>query len=184
MRDPLEQDTPSARARDRDPAVVAAAFAGPCPTCGFDVSSIEASGLGEAVRAVVPAWQAVLARADARERPHAGEWAPLEYACHVRDLLAVVGARVDLIVAADEPLFEDWDEDIAALDGAYARQDPATVSADLTLAAESLAGDLDRVTGDQWARRARRSGGGTYTLEQAARYVLHDARHHLHDVGA
>lgn len=184
MRDPLEQDTPSARARDRDPAVVAAAFAGPCPTCGFDVSSIDASALGEAVRAVVPAWQAVLTRADARERPRAGEWAPLEYACHVRDLLAVVGARVDLIVAADEPLFEDWDEDIAALDGAYARQDPATVSADLTLAAESLAGDLDRVTGDQWARRARRSSGGTYTLEQAARYVLHDARHHLHDVGA
>jgi len=184
MTDPLDQDVPSARARDRDPAVVAAALAGPCPTCGFDVSSIEPSALGEAVRAVVPAWQAVLARADARERPRAGEWAPLEYACHVRDLLAVFGARVDLIVAADEPLFEDWDEDIAALDGAYAQQDPSAVAADLALAAQSLAGDLDRVTGDQWARQARRSNGGTYTLERAARYVLHDARHHLHDVGA
>ncbi len=184
MTDPLEQDTPTAKALEPDAKDLAAAFAGPCPTCGFDVSAVAPSGLADAVRAIVPSWRAVLARAGARERPSAGVWSPLEYACHVRDLLAVVGARVDLIVATESPLFEDWDEDIAALDGEYGLQDPEAVATELALAAESLAGDLAALTGDQWARTARRSSGGTYTILQAARYVLHDARHHLHDVGA
>ena len=46
---------------------------------------------------------------DAGVRPAPQVWSPLEYACHVRDLLGVFAARVELMLTEDLPTFENWD---------------------------------------------------------------------------
>jgi hypothetical protein len=38
------------------------------------------------------------------------------------------------------------------------------------------------VSGDQWQRTGRRSDGACFTVESFARYLVHDAVHHLYDV--
>ena len=63
------------------------------------------------------AWIAELARPDVRERPAPGVWSPIEYACHVRDVHAVFARRVARMIAEDDPQFENWDQDAAALEG-------------------------------------------------------------------
>lgn len=183
MTDPLEQDAPSAQAVEPDMRIWSGVLDGPCPVCSFDAGAVAPAQLGTRLRDAVPRWQAVLARpgADVRSRP--GIWSPLEYGCHVRDIVAVFGARLHLMLRTDEPLFEDWDQDIAALDGEYARQDPAEVSTELTLACQTVADALDAVTDDEWARTANRSDGSTFTVLTLGRYLLHDVMHHLHDVG-
>lgn len=183
MRDPLEQDAPEARAATPDPGDWASTVAQRCAGCGLDVSTIEGSELGPTLRTTVPRWRAVLARADVRLRPRPGVWSPLEYACHVRDALAVHGARLELILRTDAPLFEEWDQDIAALDGEYLRQDPATVADEIAAAAGTLADMLDTVEGKDWERFAHRSDGSRLTVDELARYLLHDVSHHLRDVG-
>src|SRR5665647_711735 len=58
----------------------------PCPECGFDAVAIKATDVATQVRDIAPAFEAVLDRPDARDRPEPGVWSPLEYGCHVRDL--------------------------------------------------------------------------------------------------
>lgn len=183
MSDPLEQDVPSATAAEPDELDWVAWLARVCPQCGFSAGDVTTAQISPAIRSLVPRWQAVLVRSDVHRRPQLGVWSPLEYACHVRDLLAVVAARVDLVLAADEPLFEDWDENLAALDGRYPEQDPAEVATDIAVAARSLTDRLDRIHGQQWRRVARRSSDGKVSVEQMTLYLVHELNHHLANVG-
>ena len=109
-------------------------------------------------------------------------WSPLEYACHVRDVCELFDRRLALMLAEDDPLFENWDQDVSAVLGRYAEQDPAKVSEALGGCAASIADRFDSVTGDQWARTGRRSDGAVFTAETFGRYFVHDIVHHLHDV--
>ena len=66
---------------------------GECPDCGYDASSIETSGFDEALEFEAGAWCHWLGSADAfalRSHTIEGVWSGIEYACHVRDLLAVL----------------------------------------------------------------------------------------------
>jgi hypothetical protein len=47
-------------------------------------------------------------------RPTPEKWSPLEYACHVRDLLVLCDHRLDLMLTQDDPIFANWDQDEAA----------------------------------------------------------------------
>ena len=60
----------------------------PCPECGFDAASVPPGTIGALARANAAAWEQVLARpaAELRCRPADDRWAPLEYACQVRDV--------------------------------------------------------------------------------------------------
>jgi hypothetical protein len=156
----------------------------PCPECGFDASSVPPESIGALVRANAAAWEEVLARPadDLRRRPSRDSWAPLEYACHVRDVCALYHQRLGLMLREDDPLYPNWDQDETALADDYASQDPAVVADELVAAADSLAGRFAAVSGDQWLRPGRRSDGASFTVETFARYFIHDPIHHLHDV--
>ena len=106
-----------------------------CPECGYDARSVRRVEVKNRVYANAKAWERVLERPDVRDRPDPAVWSPLEYACHVRDVHRVFGGRVRMMLAEDDPLFENWDQDAAALAGAYREQDPATVAAELAAAA-------------------------------------------------
>jgi hypothetical protein len=86
------------------------------------------------------------------------------------------------MLAEEDPVFADWDQDEAALAGDYPQQDPATVAAGLTSAAAEAAELYGSVEGAQWDRPGRRSNGSVFTTLSLARYHLHDVEHHLVDV--
>ena len=154
----------------------------PCPDCGFDAHRIEPTDVAAMLRESVTDWQAVLTRADVRDRPRPGRWSALEYGCHVRDVCRIFTVRLDLMLAHDGATFENWDQDATTVAERYDLQDPATVSHDLGIAGDVLAARLDAVDGPQWERTGRRSNGSRFTVATLALYLLHDPIHHLWDV--
>jgi hypothetical protein len=155
----------------------------PCPECGFDASAIDARGVGDLVRENASAWQRVLARPDVAVRSRPDRWSPLEYGCHVRDVLRLYLQRLELMLTEDGPRYPNWDQDATAVEDRYHEQRPATVAVELTQAAAAVADRFDGVRGDEWSRTGHRSDGATFTVDSFARYFIHDPIHHLWDVG-
>jgi hypothetical protein len=154
-----------------------------CPECGFDAPSVHVAGAGALVRANAAAWLHVLREPEARDRPRPDVWSPVEYACHVRDVYRLYDERLALMLAQDDPLYPNWDQDAAAVAERYDLQDPAVVSDELGMAGARIATSFDRVGAAEWGRTGRRSDGATFTVDSFCRYFLHDIVHHLHDVG-
>jgi SAM-dependent methyltransferase len=154
----------------------------PCPECGFDAPDLDRDRIPQAIRDNATLWDVVLDTDDAAVRPSAHLWSPLEYACHVRDVNRLFAQRLELMLTQDDPAFENWNQDEAAVEADYGSQQPDKVAAEVTAAAEAVAAAYERVTGNQWSRTGRRSDGAVFTVDSFARYHLHDLVHHAHDV--
>ena len=152
----------------------------PCPECAFDASTFEATDVADMIRANAASWPAVLERDDVRERPDESTWSKLEYAAHVRDVFRIYLYRLGLMLAEDDPLFPNWDQDATAVEERYNEQSPEVVSAELVADAAALADAFDTVA--DWSRPGRRSDGVAFTIETFAKYFIHDPIHHLWDV--
>ena len=152
----------------------------PCPECAFDASTFEATDVADMIRVNAAAWPAVLERDDVRERPDESTWSKLEYAAHVRDVFRIYLYRLGLMLAEDDPLFPNWDQDATAVEERYNEQSPEVVSAELVADAAALADAFDTVA--DWGRPGRRSDGVAFTIETFAKYFIHDPIHHLWDV--
>ena len=153
-----------------------------CPECGLDTSSFSVAEIPGMIRANAAAWQRELAVPDAARRPQPDKWSPLEYGCHVRDVFRLYDYRLGLMLAEDDPLFPNWDQDETAVSDRYGEQDPAEVARQLAADADAIAGRFAGVGGDQWSRTGRRSDGAAFTVETFGRYFVHDPVHHLYDV--
>ena len=183
--DPIEPDTVEPDTVEPDGKDWTWVLRAPCPECGYEASSVQPAALPRRIRTNAQEWVAVLAAGESsRRRPAPGVWSPLEYGCHVRDVLQVFDRRLVLMLMQDDPLFDNWDQDATALAERYAEQDPAAVSAELVAAAELIADRFGAVRGEQWARPGRRSDGSAFSVDSLGRYFLHDIVHHAHDVGA
>jgi hypothetical protein len=156
----------------------------PCHECGFDASSVPPESVAALLRANAASWESVLQQPDdaVRRRPADDVWAPLEYACHVRDVCLLYLERLVLMVREDDPQYPNWDQDATAVGERYDTQDPAVVSRQLRAAADALAHGFEGVQGEQWCRTGRRSDGARFTIAGFSRYLLHDPVHHLDDV--
>jgi hypothetical protein len=159
----------------------------PCPECGLDSRDIAPEQVAGLLRDVAASWQDVLTGAAAvpggvTARPDPATWSPLEYGCHVRDVFRVFYARLQRMLAEDDPLFDSWDQDKTAVEDRYDEQDPATVAAELAAAGTVIADQFAAVTGDQWHRSGVREDGARFTVTTFARYLLHDGIHHVYDV--
>ncbi len=154
----------------------------PCPECGFDAPGLDLGRLPQAIRDNATLWEVVLETDDAAVRPQANVWSGLEYACHVRDVHELFAKRLDQMLTEDDAHFDNWDQDVTAVESDYGSQSPATVAEELLAAAERVAAAYERVEGDQWSRRGIRSSGDIFTVDTFARYHLHDVVHHAHDV--
>ncbi len=153
-----------------------------CTECGFD-PHFDVQQSGARLRAAAGGIVEALRRTDAAVRPAPQVWSVLEYGCHVRDVLGLFRERLALMLAEEDPLFPDWDQDRTAVQDRYGEQDPAQVAEALAEAAALTSAAFDDVTGDEWERTGRRSNGSTFTVATLAVYCLHDVEHHLHDVG-
>jgi hypothetical protein len=156
----------------------------PCSACRFDASAITGQDALAELRRSVDTLVAALQRPDARRRPQPQVWAPVEYACHVRDMCRVFGARLALMRATTDPLFPNWDQDETAVAERYWEQDPDAVAEELHAESDRLLADLTTVDGAEWQRPGRRSDGTLFTIDSLARYMTHDAVHHAWDVTA
>ena len=155
-----------------------------CADCGFEASRFDVAQTGPAIRDIGQRWQGVLSRPDAMTRPRPDVWSPLEYGCHVRDVLRIFDVRLGLMIAETGPHFANWDQDATAVEDRYDLQEPAIVAGELLAAANALADHFDAISGDQWSRRGFRSDGTEFTVDSLARYLMHDPVHHLWDVQA
>ena len=106
-------------------------------------------------------------------------------------MLVVVEHRdVEQLLQLGGPLDEDgarfanWDQDVTAVESAYAAQSPSVVAAEIPDAAGRLSEAYAGLSGPQWDRRGVRSNGSEFTVLSLGRYALHDLAHHLWDVRA
>ncbi|GAA3878305.1 DinB family protein [Leifsonia kafniensis] len=155
----------------------------PCPECGYDGRAVQFADIPALVGANAAEWQRVLERPDVRERPNSTTWSALEYAAHVRDVFSVFTARLELMLAQDNPDFANWDQDATALAERYDEQDPQVVATELADAAQHAAESFALVPEAELGRTGRRSDGAVFTVSSLGRYFVHDPVHHLHDVG-
>jgi len=156
----------------------------PCPDCGFRPDDVRPEGIPEILQDTKTRYAAVLGRADVRARPAVGVWSPLEYAAHARDVCDVMRGRLEQILAGGGQTvqFANWDQDQAAVDGAYWRSDPETLRHEVEVAFDAAADAFAQPTGEQLSWRGLRSNGSEFTVETLGRYFVHDVLHHLWDV--
>ncbi|MGW8567125.1 DinB family protein [Isoptericola sp. NPDC055881] len=159
-------------------------LARPCPECGFVAADVAVADVGPAVRESLPRWRAALERPDAATRPSPEVWSPLEYAAHVRDVFRIFDERLALMLTQDDPAFENWDQDVTAVESGYAHQVPSAVADEIDVAGHVVAAAFDAVDAGQEGRTGRRSNGSVFTVLTLGQYFLHDVVHHLHDVRA
>jgi hypothetical protein len=161
-----------------------------CSECGFDygkhppaVAVSELALLGGRFRLQL---SPSLAGEFVTQRPSKGVWSPLEYACHVRDVLLAQRERLFLALVEDCPSFAPIYRDERVLLARYAAEEPAAVIAQLEMAASMIAYAFAGLTYEQWQREciynypepARRS------LGWLAAHSLHEGEHHLRDIRA
>lgn len=110
--------------------------------------------------------------------------APLEYGCHVRDVLRFQRERVMTAQGTDRPVFEPMRRDERAVEERYNEQDPQVIADDVAAAASLLAQTLRALDGGGWLR------AGVYpwpeprehAVEWVARWTAHELAHHLFDI--
>lgn len=154
-----------------------------CEECGFDAPAVPRADLLPLAVDVGGRWQRTWQQvSDPRPRPAPHVWSPLEYACHVCDVLDLAVFRTTLMREEDDPVFVNWDQDETAIVSDYASTDPATVGPALARSSDAYVAVLETVRDNEWDRPGRRSNGSLFTVESLTRYMLHDVVHHLTDI--
>lgn len=154
----------------------------PCTQCGFDSAGLTPSEVGPRLLTAVAQLAGALDREDVRHRPDANTWSPLEYACHVRDVCRIFRERLGRMLTEQSPAFDNWDQDVTAVEDNYNAQDPSVVKVDLLAAADQLAADYAAVPDTAWERTGARSDGAHFSVLALGRYLVHDPAHHAWDV--
>jgi hypothetical protein len=153
-----------------------------CEECGFTPQPPPTTS--DRLRAAVPIWRQALATEGSRQRPAPAVWSTVEYGCHVRDAAQTFRDRLERMLAEDDPLFANWDQDATGIELQYDSQDPAEVADELAIELLATATAFGTVQAAQWDRPGRRSNGSLFTVATLAIYFLHDIEHHLHDVAS
>jgi hypothetical protein len=143
-----------------------------------DNAGIAVAGIGSSY---IRALQEAAGNDGLRTRPSVGVWSPLEYATHMRDVLALFTKRVLAILSRYEPELEVVSHDQLVDTGGYNRLDPLVVGQQIQDASRRLAGILNDLGPADFARRGFRDGEERTLLEIAQR-AAHESQHHLLDI--
>jgi DinB superfamily len=157
-----------------------------CQECGFEYDLSQAPSAGPAIIDGVAEFGVLLGSGptDLRARREPLTWSPLEYGCHVRDVLLVQRERVLAARRLHHPSFEPMGRDERVEHDGYAEQDPARVVRQLSEAAYLFANDLSRLAPEDWGRSVMYNYPERLdrSLRWVAMHTLHEVRHHLLDV--
>ena len=157
-----------------------------CDGCNFEYDLDQASTAASAIVEGAGELAKILTAAgtDVRTRRDASVWSPLEYGCHVRDVLMVQRERVLAARRSDCPSVDPMGRDERVEHDGYAEQDPVDVARQLTDAALLLANDLSRLSPGEWQRTMMYNYPARFerSLRWVAVHTVHEVRHHLLDV--
>ena len=156
-----------------------------CEECGFEYVLADAEKASAEILVGVTGLNALLeVGQELTERREPSTWSPLEYGCHMRDVLLVQRERVLAARRTDTPAFDPMGRDERVEHDGYAAQDPADVVRQLADAAAMFANVLDRIPSADWERTVIYNYPKTWerSLRWVAVHTVHEVQHHLHDV--
>ena len=156
-----------------------------CAQCGFEYDLTESPRAGAAIVEGAGELASLLraGRSGLTARPEPATWSPLEYGCHVRDVLLVQRERVLTARFTDRPSFDPMRRDERVEYDGYAEQDPDRVARQLEEAAYLFANVLARLGADDWDRCMVYNWPKELdrSLRWVAVHTVHEVRHHLGD---
>lgn len=158
-----------------------------CDECGYDYDDVPRADIASRIRALGPRYADALSGlgdAALRARPSPEVWSPLEYTCHMRDVLRTQRSRMADALAQDMPVFTPMGRERLVTERRYNEQDPQEVLGEVAEAADGLAGAYEELDDAGW----HRTGVYTYptreerTLEWVGVHTIHEGEHHLMDI--
>lgn len=158
---------------------------GRCEGCGFVYDLAQAPAVGPWIVDRVAEFAVLLTSvADLVTRPQPSTWSPLEYGCHLRDVLLVQRERVLAARRTDRPSFDPMGRDERVEHDGYDGQDPECVARQLADAGQLFANVLARVDPKDWDRSVMYNYPklSERSLRWVAMHTLHEVQHHLLDV--
>jgi len=163
-----------------------------CEECGWQATSVTPDNAEATVRDLGRRYRAPLTRllpADPddvlRRRPSATTWSALEYAAHVRDVIALWGGALHKLLTEDRPVVPRPDPsmaDDAAAAGDYNTLEPTRTAEELVANADRMARKIATISAEQWDRVIV-LGDEEMTAIGVVRKVAHEGAHHLLDIG-
>jgi hypothetical protein len=157
-----------------------------CDECGFVYDEHAAARTPQAIADGVAELVSLLTgtRAGLGSRRMPAVWSPLEYGCHVRDVLLVQRERVLLARREVRPVCVPIGRDERVDHDGYAEQEPAAVARQLVEAATLFANVLRRLDDTAWGRTVvyQYPEPAERTLRWVAVHTLHEIHHHTLDI--
>jgi hypothetical protein len=157
-----------------------------CADCGFAWGDLPVASFGAALTSLRERYAERLGAGEAelRRRPAPDVWSPLEYACHVRDVLWAQRDRVYLTLVESRPSFARMYREERVGLARYAEESPAQVRADLDVVFGQMVTALTGRSPEDWARRLiyNYPGPEEHDLAWLGRHTVHECEHHLVDI--
>jgi S-DNA-T family DNA segregation ATPase FtsK/SpoIIIE len=158
-----------------------------CAECGYCYGALGRPGIAPELRALARRYRDVLHGSGGerlRAHPRADTWSALEYACHVRDVLAVQRQRVQLARTEEQPAFASMRREERVLEERYNAQEPTEVAGRIQGGADALATTLEALDDAGWRRTGVYQWPTTAvrTVEWIGRHTVHECVHHLQDI--
>jgi hypothetical protein len=157
-----------------------------CARCGF-VYDLARAEIVCRTRADAASFVERIAELDAsavRRRPARDVWSPLEYACHVRDILRIQRERLELIQRETNPSLTPMGRDERVIEERYNEQEPDVVTHEVVDAARSLAERLEALDAAGWERTATYNypTAKLRSVEWIGAHTVHELQHHRLDI--
>lgn len=163
-----------------------------CDQCGFVYSDHDRSSVAAEIADLGPNFSSIL-RSDSpnapgldrlSSRPSADVWSPLEYGCHVRDVLIAQRERLFLALVETTPRFAPIYRNDRVLLARYAEESPNQVGTEIAFAAAMAAWAFDGLDSSAWDRTCIYNfpEPSERSLLWLAQHTLHEGRHHLRDI--
>lgn len=156
-----------------------------CDECRFVASDYTRSDLVSTLRVTAPMWRTTVEGIDdeiLRQRPSPEVWSALEYAAHTRDITRVLAIMAGFAIELDEP---HLDVEPTSPDGMAAPEVPASIDIAIDQIDSAAAQFQDGVAGldDAGWSRSVSLADEKHDVTWIVGHAVHDATHHLKDVG-
>ncbi len=156
-----------------------------CASCGIRYAELAIEDAARTVEELPDT--AAVAVADVpdqrlRVSPDPGTWSPVEYLCHLRDVVVTSTIRLHRARTENRPVLEPMLNDLRARRFRYVDADPAAVLVELDRVVAGLVDEIERVRDDGWDRTVTRLPGEERTVRWLVRHAAHECRHHVDDL--
>lgn len=155
-----------------------------CGQCRFDGRHYTNDDALGGLRSLGPRWRHTtegIATEVLQSRPAPGVWSAVEYADHSRDVIRVMSWLSHQVLTSDDFTVPDPPPGDQPVDPEPALLDPGAVLDDLAATAMRFHEKVAKRKSD-WARTVR-MGADERDVGWIVRHAVHDATHHLQDVG-